>query len=303
MQDAADVMLAETFQFPGPTDRVMLPPQPSRNMSSEGRKVSFGQPLQLIDSNEVLPYKGKGKGRARDFDLFNMNERMFNAWEEANMGGAGGFDVPAGTNVLGYQIPQFDGPGQFTFIPGQLEASQPTIHTRSQSQIQMQGVQAGTADYQGVQGVINPSVSQLLAQATQQEQAPLPQWPGHAHQLPLQQAYQPPPGFPQQPQFTGQTFFPGSEIRLPQLDGSQQTNTGLQPLPSSVEIPLRIGYHFQPGRGFVCHVCSGCVAQPGMHPFEGQNRWCWADGPGMRADDEANVHRRPKRARMELYIP
>ena len=66
---------------------------------------------------------------------------------------------------------------------------------------------------------------------------------------------------------------------------------------------MRIGYHFQPGRGFICHVCSACVVQPGMHAFEGQNRWCWADGPGMRADDEANAHRRPKRARMELYIP
>jgi hypothetical protein len=66
MQEAADAMLWETFQFPGPTDQVMLPPQVSRNSSSGERNVSFGQPLQLMDSSEVFPYQGKGKGRARD---------------------------------------------------------------------------------------------------------------------------------------------------------------------------------------------------------------------------------------------
>jgi hypothetical protein len=76
MQEAADAMLWETFQFPGPTDPVMLPPQASRNSSLEGRKVSFGQPLQLIDSGEVLPYQRKGKGRARDF---GSAQHTFNA--------------------------------------------------------------------------------------------------------------------------------------------------------------------------------------------------------------------------------
>jgi hypothetical protein len=84
LQEAADAMLWETYRDPGPTDQVMLPPQPSPDGLSNERKVSFGQPLQLIDSNVVLPYQGKGKGRASDFDP----AQQFTAWEEANMGGA-----------------------------------------------------------------------------------------------------------------------------------------------------------------------------------------------------------------------
>jgi hypothetical protein len=68
MQEAAEAMIWDTFHGPGPTDQVMLPPQPSRDETSDGRKVSFGQPLQLVDSNVVLPYQGKGKGRAIDYD-------------------------------------------------------------------------------------------------------------------------------------------------------------------------------------------------------------------------------------------
>jgi hypothetical protein len=63
------------------------------------------------------------------------------------------------------------------------------------------------------------------------------------------------------------------------------------------------GYYFQPGCGFICNVCSACVKQPGIHRFEGQNFWCYADGPEMRLDDEVNMQRWPKRAKMDLYVP
>jgi hypothetical protein len=136
MQEAADAILWETFQVPGPTDQIMLPPQPSRNASLEGRKVSFGQPLQLIDSNVVLPYKGKGKGRARDWDL---TEHNFNAWEEANMGGAGSFDA-SGPDV-NFVAPS----GEFTFVPGQIQMSfQPPTDSAQQPFAPSQTLNPGT---------------------------------------------------------------------------------------------------------------------------------------------------------------
>ena len=59
----------DTFDLPGVASQAMLPPQPSRAYSQGQRTSSIGQPLQLMDSNQsVLPYTGKGKGRARDFD-------------------------------------------------------------------------------------------------------------------------------------------------------------------------------------------------------------------------------------------
>jgi hypothetical protein len=69
MQEAADIIMGETFDFPGVASQAMLPPQPSRAYSQVQRTSSIGQPLQLMDFNQsVLPYTGKGKGRARDFD-------------------------------------------------------------------------------------------------------------------------------------------------------------------------------------------------------------------------------------------
>lgn len=295
MQEAADAMLWETFRRPGPNDQVMLPPQSSRNVSLDGRKVSFGPPLQPIDSNEILPYKGKGKGRARDFEP----AQAFNAWEEANMGGAGSFDAPGpGHDFEPAQVP-LDPSGLFTFVPGQLGLGQTMAPTQEQSQIQLPNINIRSQESQFLQGQTIPYAGPQTAENVHPGQVITPLWSAGA-QLPLQEAFQPPPGFPQQPFNPGQTFYPGSELQLPQLDGAQ--SAGMQSLPE-VEIPMRTGYHFLLGQGFVCHVCSACVPQPGIHRFEGHNRWCWADGPGMRRDDDEQSHRWPKRAKLELYVP
>ena len=394
LQEAADAILWETFRGPGPTDQVMLPPQPSRDESSTKRKVSFGQPLQLIDSNVVLPYQGKGKGRARDFDP----AQQFAAWEEANIGGAGGFDLAEPGNDFVPPQQLSDPPSQFTFVPGQLETLQPTNTTRTRPH---RGMNIQSQDSQVRRSQTLPSANRRRSSAMQPQiprvpltrllpsidpptvpiaqlkQAPATQLHSQA-QLPLQQAFQPPPGFPQQPASPGrnfypgtelqqshvetaqpplqkvfqpppgfpqratspsQTFYPGRELRQSHVEATQlplqqafqvppsflqqpipsgqtfdpgielhqpnvETNqpTNIQPLPP-VEIPMRSGYHFQPGRGFICNVCSACVIQPGIHRFQGQNFWCYADGPEMRLNDEVNVQRWPKRAKMDLYVP
>jgi len=303
MQEAADFMIWETFRGPGPTDQVMLPPQPSRHESTDARKVSFGQPLQLMDSNVVLPYEGKGKGRAIDYDP----AQQFNAWEQANMGGTGDFDVPGPENQSVPAQGLSDPPSQFNFVPGQIEAWQPenTIHTQPQMQPQITEIQPQMP--QAPQGQTLPSVGAETALIAQHDLAPAVQWHLQA-QLPLQQAFQPPPGFPQQPASPGRNFYPGSDIQQFNVGTAPPPPTNIQPLPS-VEIPMRSGYHFQPGRGFICNVCSACVRQPGIHRFQDQNFWCYADGPEMRLDDEVDIQRWPKRGKrakrvkMDLYIP
>lgn len=301
MQEAADAMMWETFHGPGPTDQVMLPPQPSRDEASDGRKVSFGQPLQLVDSNVVLSYQGKGKGRAIDYDP----AQQFSAWENANMGGDGSFDV---SGLDDQEVPPqelFDPSFQFTFVPGQFEAWQPENTSHTQPQIQRQSTDTQPQNPQAPQDQTLPIADPQTAQTAQYDIAPVMQWHSQA-QLPLQQAFQPPPGFPQQPASPGRNFYPGSEPQQPNLETAPPAN--IQPL-SPVEIPMRSGYHFQPGRGFVCNVCSACVRQPGIHRFQDQNFWCYADGPEMRLDDEVDVQRWPKknkrakRVKMDLYIP
>lgn len=303
MQEAADFMIWETFGGPGSTDQVMLPPQPSRHESSDARKVSFGQPLQLMDSNVVLPYSGKGKGRAIDYD----SAQQFNAWEQANMGGTGDFNIPGPENQFVPTQEFSDPPSHFTFVPGQFEAWQPenTMHTQSQMQPQITEIQPQLP--QVPQGQTLPSAGTDRGQIAQHDLAPAVQWHLQA-QLPLQQAFQPPPGFPQQPASPGRNYYPGSEIQQLNVETAPPPPTNIQPLPS-VEIPMRSGYHFQPGRGFICNVCSACVRQPGIHRFQDHNFWCYADGPEMRMDDEVHVQRWPKRGKrakrvkMDLYIP
>jgi hypothetical protein len=347
----------ETFRGPGPTDQVMLPPQPSPDVSSAERKVSF-EPLQLMDSNVVLPYQGKGKGRARDFNL----AQQFTAWEEANMGGAGSFDVSGGGINFVPQQELRDPPFHFTFVPGQFEAWQPTNTTHTQPQVHRRCTntqaqnpqvlqnrtspstkrrQSSTAQLQNPQvrpTRLLPSIDPPVVPIAQLRQAPAADRHLQA-QLPLQQAFRPPPGFPQQPASPGRDFYPGSDIQQSYVETAQspmprflQTPPGFPQQPASpgqtfytghelhqphgetlqpvsirplppVEIPMLSGYYFQPGCGFICNVCSACVKQPGIHRFEGQNFWCYADGPEMRLDDEVNMQRWPKRAKMDLYVP
>lgn len=301
MQEAADAMLWETFRGPGPTEQVMLPALPSRDEVPDGRKVSFGQALQPMDSNEVLSYQRKGKGRVIDYDP----AQQFSAWEEANMGGAGSFNVPGLENQ---SVPVQDlviDTSQFTFVPGQIEAWQLENTNRNQPQIQRQNTDIQPQIPQAPQDRPLPSADPQIVQPAQRDLAPAIKWYSQA-QLPLQQAFQPPPGFPQQPTSPRQNFYPGSELQ--QLNVETAPPANIQPLPP-VEIPMRSDYRFQAGRGFVCNVCSACVRQPGMHRFQGQNFWCYVDGPEVRLDDEVDVQRWPKRnkrakrARMELYIP
>jgi hypothetical protein len=301
MQEAADAMMWETFHGPGPTDQVMLPPQPSRDEATDGRKVSFGQPLQLVDSNVVLPYQGKGKGRAIDYDP----AQQFSAWENANIGGDGSFNVPGLENQLVPMQELYYHTSQFTFVPGQFEAWQPENTTGLQPQMQGQSTDIHPQIPQAPQGQTLPSMDPQIAQPAQHDLTPAMKWHLQA-QLPLQQAFQPPPGFPQQPASPGRNFYPGSELQ--QLNVEMAPPANIQPLPPA-EIPMRSGYHFEPGRGFVCNVCSACVRQPGIHRFQDHNFWCYADGPEMCLDDEVDVQRWPKRnkrakrAKMELYIP
>lgn len=168
MQEAADFMIWETFGGPGSTDQVMLPPQPSRHESSDARKVSFGQPLQLMDSNVVLPYSGKGKGRAIDYD----SAQQFNAWEQANMGGTGDFNIPGPENQFVPTQEFSDPPSHFTFVPGQFEAWQPenTMHTQSQMQPQITEIRPQLP--QVPQGQTLPSAGTDRGQIAQHDLAP-----------------------------------------------------------------------------------------------------------------------------------
>jgi hypothetical protein len=221
------------------------------------------------------------------------------------MGGDGSFDIPGLENQLVPTQELFDPTFQFTYIPGQFEAWQPENTTGLQPQMQRRSTDIQLQIPQAPQGQTLPATPLQTALPAQHDLAPAVRWHLQA-QLPLQQAFQPPPGFPQQPAIPGRNFYPGSEIQQHNVETAPPVN--IQPLPP-VEIPMRSGYHFQPGRGFVCNVCSACVRQPGIHRFQGQNFWCYADGAEMRLDDEVDVQRWPmkkkraKRVKMDLYIP
>lgn len=331
-------MMWETFRYPGATDQAMLPLQTSRNPSLAQRNSSLGQPLRQMDSNEmsstgqsstlfrqpsqpvcfdgIVPYTGKGKGRARDV---LPNDQMFTAWEQAQMGSSGQFEAPTQANqsMPLQQQQQKDPPQPFVFAPERMSSS----YTQPQAQQNMNPESYG---FQNSQAQAHPHAHPQPTQTA--HSGPSLQQQGFLQaQLPLQKAYQPPPGFPQRAVSPGLNFFPGSELQqLPVEQTQTQTQhlldqppaplqppaeqTQTQPPPqqppsqaSAPIIPMRTGYHYLPGRGFVCHVCEAVLPQMGIHQFAGYERLCWADGPVMQSC-ETIVELEPRKTRSHFYI-
>jgi hypothetical protein len=138
MQDAADTIMWETFDYPGVASQATLPPQPSRTYSQGQRTSSIGQPLQLMDSNQTVPYTGKGKGRARDFDP--NQQQASTGWDQATVASFGQPSVPYVEDVQPFpqQPPNVD-PGTFAFSQEQFSTWQPVHPDYAQSYFQQQG--------------------------------------------------------------------------------------------------------------------------------------------------------------------
>jgi hypothetical protein len=167
MQDAADTIMWKTFDYPGVASQAMLPPQPSRAYSHGQRTSSIGQPLQLMDSNQTVPYTGKGKGRARDFDP--NQQQASTGWDQTTVANFGQPSVPYVEDVQPFaqQPPNVD-PGTFTFLQEQFNTWQPVHPDYSQL-------------YPQQQANINPL-------AVDFQPAQLPQAHPHAHPYPVVQA-------------------------------------------------------------------------------------------------------------------
>jgi hypothetical protein len=183
------------------------------------------------------------------------------------MGGAGQFDVP--------------GPGN-DFVPPQ----------------ELVGI---SAQFQFVHGQLAPIATTGLPRSQRPRMPRAQSMPHHtdpsqAH-LPLQEAFRPPPGFPQHPLNPGHTFYPGVEQPRPQAENIRPT--GRQSRPRRVT-PRRSGYQFDPARGFICHVCSTCVARPGVHRFEAQRSFCSAGWSEVREDHESDIQRMPEVSNTKL---
>lgn len=270
MQDAADAMMWDTFHLPGPTEPVMLPPQPSRI-------ASLGQPLQLVDSNQYAPYIGKGKGRARDLEtnqqpphpkpLFNMQPDI-PLHQHPNPTASQSLPLPG---ALYNTMPAPDqNPSTFDFNHASIDPAA--------------WLPLSLADFQHQPATMNPASDPFHCATIQAHpHAHPPPYQPPATQMsistPLHEPFLPPPGFPQAPHSPGWAFFPGA--------AGQQAPSG---------------YSFRPGRGFVCRVCGFAMRQPGIHRAAGggdgggvsggSGGWCWADGPGMREEVGAEAGRR-----------
>lgn len=290
MQDAADAMIWETFHHPGATGQAMLPPQPSRN-------VSLGQPLQLMDSNQTAPYVEKGKGRVRDSDPAQQIPSIWQGFVPQQQPSIGGFESsnyqPMGFD--GMPFPNTEGLhgsiNNFGFIQDQMQFWQPVQPNYFQPGIMDPTCQ----EFQTSQAQAHPHAHPPPVQQVQV--GPAPRSPPQQQTVPqmlLQYPFQPPPGFPQQPQMPEQTF-----QQAPQLEQSAPPApppTAPQPAQSesttAEENPQPSGYRYRPGVGFVCRVCGYHMRQPGLHRFLGQNIWCWADGPGMQEEAGLEADRR-----------
>lgn len=291
-------MIWETFQLPGANEQAMLQPQPRRN-------TSLGNPLQLIDSNETMPYVGKGKGRARDFEPTQQAPDMSQnlaPHQQPSIGRLEPFHVPGmGFDDMPPVTPQglLGDLNNFDFNQDQMMSWQPVNPEYFQSGI----MDPNSHEFRTAQSHAHPHGHPPPMQQVQIGPAPiLPSQPGM--QMPLQHAYQPPPGLPQQPKLLDQTIYPDNTTQqqvqtqtqqpLPAAPQPQQaTTTTDQPPTTTTDQPS--GYRFRPGIGFVCLVCNYSMRQPGIHPFQGGDRWCWADGPDMQLDAAEEAKRRDKR--------
>jgi len=279
MQDAADTIMWETFDYPGVASQAMLPPQPSRASFQGQRTFSIGQPLQLMDSNQTMPYTGKGKSRARDFEP--NQQQAFTGWDQTNVESFAQLSVPYVEDVQ--CVPrQPQNVGKFTFAPDQLTSWQPLYPDYAQSTSQQGNLNSQARDFQ-------PAVTQAHSHAH-----PYPIQAGPApplqqsSQTPLQQAYQPPSVFGQQLQGPGVLLYPQTEPQpfqhwqRPPPQASSSTQPTIPPQ-AAFTPPFRVGvgYRFRPGFGFICQVCGTVVQQVGPHLLVadfGQARWCEAAG-------------------------
>ena len=194
MQDAADTIMWETFDFPGVASQVMLPPHPSRAYSQGRRTSSMGQPLQLMDSNQNVTYTGKGKGRAMDFDPNQQQvppqQQGFTGWDQTTVADFGQLSVPYVEDVppSPQQPPNVD-PGTFTFSQEQLNTWQPVHPDYAQSYFQQR------ANFNPLAVEFQPPQLQPHSHAH-----PHPVQAGPSTQMPSQRLYHPPaPPLSQQP--------------------------------------------------------------------------------------------------------
>jgi hypothetical protein len=200
------------------------------------------------------------------------------------MGGAGQFDVPGPGNDFVPPQELLGTSTQFQFVPGQLAPIASTGLPRSQ---RPRMPRAQTMPHH-----TDPQQAQNL----HLRQTSSMRLPSQAH-LPLQEACQPPPSFPQQHINPGHTFYSG--VEQPRSQAENIRPTGRQSRPPRVT-PRRSGYNFDPGRGFICHVCSTCVARPGVHRFEAQRSFCSAGWSELREDHELDIQRMPEVSKTEL---
>jgi hypothetical protein len=324
MQDVADTIMWETFDYPGVASQAMLPPQPSRAYSHGQRTSSVGQPLQLMDSNQTVSYTGKGKGRARDFDP--NQQQAPTGWDQTTMINFGQPSVPYVEDVQPFpqQPPNVD-PGTFAFSQEQLNTWQPVHPDYAHSYFQQQGnLNPLAIDFQPAQPPqghphahphpvvqAGPS-SQLHPQQLYHPPAPPLQ---HPLQMTMPQPRRILPAIPsqQRPQNSGLTFLdPWTESQPQQqhwqeqpqvLTDAQPTSTqptNTQPASSPQQTPampmrVGVGYRYRPGLGFVCQTCGTVVHQPNMHLVvvdDRRARWCEAAGTEMWDILEVNRRKR-----------
>ena len=280
MQDAADTIMWETFDYPGVASQAMLPPQPSRVYSHGQRTSSIGQPLQLMDSNQTVPYTGKGKGRARDFDP--NQQQASTGWDQMTVANFGQPSVPYVEDVQPFpqQSPNVD-PGAFTFLQEQFNTRQPVHPDYSQLYHQQQAnFNPLTVDFQPAQ---------------------LPHVHPHAHPHPVVQMqpqqllYRPPaPLLQHQPL---QMTLPQRRRSIPGFSPPQQQS---QSPGSMFLVRVGVGYRYRPGVGFVCQTCGTVVHQPHMHLLvvdDRRARWCEAAGTEV-----SDVLESVRRKRSEAYV-
>lgn len=260
--------------------------------------MSIGQPLQLMDSNQSVPYTGKGKGKVRDFEP--NQQQAFTGWDQAN---AANVSVPYVEDVQ-YVPQQPQNVGTFTFAPEQLNSWQPLYPDYAQSTSQQENLNPLARDFQPA-----PTQGHSHAHPHPVQAGPAPPLQ-QSSQIPIQQAYHPPSGSAQQLQGPGMLLYPQTEPQPfqhwqrqrpspPQASSSRQpTIRHPQQAPSSFTPPFRVGvgYRFRPGFGFICQVCGTVMPQPGLHLIVvdfGQSRWCEAQGTEMseQLDVLENVRR------------
>jgi len=294
--------MGDTFDFPGVATQAMLPPQPSRTCSQGQRTSSIGQPLQQMDSNQNVPYTGKGKGRARDFD--SNQQPVSTGWDQTTVAEFGQLSVPYVEDVQSFP-PQSQnvGPGTFTFSQEHFTTWQPAHPDYAQPNLQQVNFNPLAREFQPAQPQAHPHAHPHPVQAG--PAPPIQQ----LSQIPLQQLYQPPPPVPQHPQSPG-IFHPENQpppqqqhwlglppalINVPPVNPQHQQQQQLLLPPT----PLRVGvgYRFRPGLGFVCQACGTVMAQPNMHfiVVGGQGRWCEAAGIEMAEHLRALQDATPRR--------